>query len=361
MARKYCEENERVKYNYMKYLKQAQGQDQKSLDKVAAALVKFELSTNFKPFKKFHIDQAGKFKSYLEKQRHPKTGKELSHATMDAVLRIVKKFFHWLAGQSGYKSRISYPDVEYFNNNRKNARIAHAQREVAFPSIEQTFHAFQAMPDRNDFEKRDKALFAFFMLTGARDGAVASLRLKHINLFDGCVYMDARDVNTKNSKTFQTYFFPVNAAYLECFTEWVEYLRKDLLFGDADALFPKAERRLVDGRFVFDRLSRENYANASAIRDIVRGAFASVQLPAYTPHLFRKTLAMLSNDLCDTMEQMKAWSMNLGHENIATTVSTYMPVSTQRQGDLIRGLKSPLVSKTPSSKLLITSADHLHL
>ena len=340
MTRKSCEENERIKRQYMSYLKQAKGQDQKSLDKVAAALVKFEQSTNFKPFKKFHIEQAGKFKRYLDKQRHPKTGKELSHATTDATLRVVKAFFHWLAGQSGYKSRIGYADVEYFNNNRKNARIAHAQRDVAFPSIEQAFHAFQGMPNGSDFEKRDKALFAFFMLTGARDGAVASLKLKHVNLFDGCVYMDARDVNTKNSKTFQTYFFPMDAAYLECFEAWVGYLRRDLFFGDSDALFPKAERRLMDGCFTFDRLSHENYADASAIREIVRGAFTAVQLPPYTPHLFRKTLAMLSNDMCDNMEQMKAWSMNLGHENIATTVSAYMPVSTQRQGDLIKGLRT---------------------
>ncbi|EBA03206.1 hypothetical protein RB2150_17679 [Rhodobacterales bacterium HTCC2150] len=338
MARKYCEENERIKRKYLAYLKQAKGQDQKSLDKVAAALVQFELSTNFKPFKNFHIDQAGKFKNYLEKQRHPKTGKKLSYATTDATLRVVKAFFHWLAGQSGYKSRISYADVEYFNNNRKHARIAHAQRDVVFPTMEQALHAFQAMPDRAIFEKRDKAIFAFFMLTGSRDGAVASLKLKHINLFDGCVYMDARDVNTKNSKTFLTYFFPVDATYLECFTEWVENLRKDLLFGDADALFPKAERRLVNGQFVFDRLSRENYANASAIRDIVRGAFTSVQLPPYTPHLFRKTLAMHGDKVCSTLEQMKAWSMNLGHENLVTTVSAYMPVNQQRQGELIKGL-----------------------
>ncbi|MGB0960895.1 MAG: hypothetical protein ACPGVK_11650 [Halocynthiibacter sp.] len=179
MARKYCEENERIKRDYMRYLKQAKGQDQKSLDKVAAALVKFEQSTNFKPFKTFHIEQAGKFKDHLEKARHSKTGKPLSHATNDATLRVVKWFFHWLAEQSGYRSRISYADVEYFNNKRTNARIAHAQRDISFPSIEQAFHAFQGMPDRSDLEKRD--------------GAVASMKLKHVNLFDGYVYQDAHN------------------------------------------------------------------------------------------------------------------------------------------------------------------------
>ncbi len=65
--RKYCEENERVKHRYMTYLRQAKGRDEKSLDKVSAALVKYEQSTKFRPFKKFHIDQAGKFCSNRSK------------------------------------------------------------------------------------------------------------------------------------------------------------------------------------------------------------------------------------------------------------------------------------------------------
>ena len=337
--RKYCEENERIKRKYLAYLKQAKGQDQKSLDKVAAALVKFEESTRFASFKKFHIEWAGKFKAYLDKARHPKTGKPLSHSTTDATLRLVKGFVHWLAGQSGYKSRISYADAEYFNNNMKNARVAHARRDVAFPSMEQAFHAFQAMPNSTDIERRDKALFAFFMLTGARDGAVASLKLKHINLFEGSVFQDGRDVQTKNRKTFTTWFFPVEAEYHNCFEGWVNYLRKEKLFGNEDALFPKPERRLVDGRFAFDTLSRESYSNSAKINAVIRNAFAMVQLPQYTPHLFRKTLAMYGDRACTNLEQMKAWSMNLGHENLATTVSAYMPVSQQRQGELIKSLK----------------------
>ena len=64
-------------------------------------------------------------------------------------------------------------------------------------------------------------------------------------------------------------------------------------------------------------------------------AFAAVGLPEYTPHSFRKTLAMLGDKLCETMEQRKAWSQNLGHEHLATTVSAYMPVSRERQAELL--------------------------
>jgi hypothetical protein len=38
------------------------------------------------------------------------------------------------------------------------------------------------MPSATQLERRNKALFAFLMLTGSRDGAIASLRLKRIDL-----------------------------------------------------------------------------------------------------------------------------------------------------------------------------------
>jgi integrase len=277
--RKVIEENERVKRAYVFYLEQAEGLDQKSTDKVLAAILKFEKSTKFKPFKRFHIEQASKLKSDLAKAKG-QTGKPLSHATVDATLALVRRFFLWLAGQSGYKSRIAYSDTDYFKNNRKDARVAHARRDKEFPTVEAAFHAFQAMPDRSEFEKRDKALFAFFMLTGARVGAVASLRHKHIDLFNGKVYQDARDVNTKFSKTIDTTFYPVDPAYLECFTAWVDYLRTAKLFGPQDALFPKPEMGLAKGGgFAVLGLSRDHYSNGGKLNQIICASLNDPELP----------------------------------------------------------------------------------
>jgi len=194
------------------------------------------------------------------------------------------------------------------------------------------------MPNATDIEKRNKAMFAFLMLTGARDGAVASLKVKHINLFDGSVFQDAREVKTKNGKTFTTWFFPVDPEYLDCFESWMHYLQKEKLFGPDDALFPKPLRERVDGQFVHQKLSRETYSNATKINAVIRNAFASVQMPEYTPHSFRKTLGLLMSDLRLTVEQQKAWSQNLGHENFVTTVASYLPVSEQRQGELLKRL-----------------------
>lgn len=337
--RKFNAENERMKRRYFGYLKDAKGRDQKSIDKVVSALVKFEECTKYKSFKKFHIEQARAFKDALARAKNVSNGKPLSMTTIDATLRLVKGFFHWLAGQQGYKSVLGYADVEYFNNNAKDARAAHAQRNIPFPSMQAALHAFQAMPEQTELQHRDKAIFAFLMLTIARVEATASFKLKHVNLIDGSVFQDGREVKTKNSKTFTTTFYPVDKSYLDCFTRWVNYLRNEKLFGPEDALFPKPKQELIDGKFVFSKISREPYANGNKINSIVRQAFANVQLQEYTPHSFRKTLGLLLSDLQLPLETQKAWTQNMGHENMGTLVASYLPVSEQKQAELIKSLK----------------------
>ena len=194
------------------------------------------------------------------------------------------------------------------------------------------------MADRTELERRDKAMFAFLMITGARVGAVSSLRHKHINLVDGFVFQDARDVRTKNSKTITTWFFPMHPDYLACFTDWVKYLRNVKMFGQEDALFPKPERRLANGKFVFDSVSREIYASGAMVNEVFRTAFEEVQMHPYGAHSVRKTLGQELNDRELPLSAQKAWSQNMGHDNFATTVNSYLPVSEQQQGALIKGL-----------------------
>lgn len=338
MTRKINEDNERIKRSYLIYLREAKRCDHSTVDKVAEAILRFESSTGYKSFKRFHIEQATAFKRGLTNDISKATGKPLAKATIDSALRAVKAFVTWLAGQSGYRSRISYSDAEYFNLNAKDARIAHAERDAPFPTLEQCRHAFSQMPNGTDIERRNKALFAFLMLTGARDGAIASLRLKRIDLIERCVYQDARDVKTKFSKTFTTWFLPVDQAYRDCFEAWVAHLRQALLFGPNDALFPKPAMGLQQGSFATIGLSRDTYANAGKIRAVIKQAFTDSGLPAFAPHSFRTTLVALGNEICLTPEAFKAWSLNLGHESIVTTINSYCPVPAQRQRELIRSL-----------------------
>jgi hypothetical protein len=56
------------------------------------------------------------------------------------------------------------------------------------------------MPARTDIEKRDRAVIAFTISTGARDGATASFKLKHIDIVAGKVDQDAREVATNHRR-----------------------------------------------------------------------------------------------------------------------------------------------------------------
>ena len=201
--------NERIKRQYFAYLADAQGHSEQTIDAVAKAIARFEAYTRYKDFKAFHIEQAKAFKRDLADQRGHRSGEPLSKATLYATLTALKRFFVWLAGQPGYKSRISYADAEYFNLSAKDTRIAKATRPARVPTLEQIRHVIQSMPATTDIERRDRALIAFTILTGARDGAIASFKLRHIDVAEGKIDQDARDVRTKFSKSFVTTFFPV--------------------------------------------------------------------------------------------------------------------------------------------------------
>src|SRR5258708_29176633 len=117
-----------TKRAYFAYLADAQGFSGPTLDGVAKAINRFETYTKFRDFKGFHIEQAKGFKLSLADQMSLRTKDRLSKATLYATLTALKRFFIWLAGQPGYKCRVSYSDAEYFNLSAKHTTITNAQR-----------------------------------------------------------------------------------------------------------------------------------------------------------------------------------------------------------------------------------------
>ncbi len=331
--------NERVKREYLTFLKEAKRLNEASIDVVAAALHRFEAYTGFRDFRKFHIQQAIGFKRRLANERNERTGKPLSKSTLHTILSALKAFFQWLSGRPGYKSHVAYADAEYFNLTEKEVREAKAHTERPVPTIEQILHVLCNMPSEIEIELRDRAVVAFTLITGARDGAIASMKLKHVDLVEGRVIQDAREVRTKFSKTSTTYFFPVGNEVRRIVEEWVEFLRTERLWGNHDPIFPATEVSQGNNQqFRASGLARRHWSTASPIREIFRKAFERAGLPYFHPHSFRKTLAQLGERICHTPEEFKAWSQNLGHEHVMTTFTSYGEVSGHRQAELIRSL-----------------------
>lgn len=335
-------QNERVKRKCLTYLKEALRQSEPTVDVAAKALARFEAHTKHRDFRSFHYEQAIAFKRHLSEQRAVRSGEKLSKATLHVTLTNLKRFFQWLVWQPGYRSCFQYADAEYFNLSDKDMRVATARRETRVPTLNQIKHVVSSMLIHTDLDRRNRALIAFTVLTGARDSAIASIKLKHVDLVTNSVYQDAREVKTKFSKTLTTFLFPVGKEIRQIVEDWITYLREGLLWGNDDPLFPST--RIVLGgtrQFEASGLSREHWRSASSIRMIFREAFEKAGLPYFNPHSFRNTLAQLGQAICGSPEEFKAWSQNLGHEGPLTTFLSYGEVAPQRQREIMGKLETP--------------------
>jgi hypothetical protein len=63
---------------------------------------------------------------------------------------------------------------------------------------------------------------------------------------------------------------------------------------------------------------------------------------ALNPHSVRNLIARIGQIVCGgDIEAYKAWSQNLGHESMLTTLGSYGAVSPHRQAEIIRSLSMP--------------------
>lgn len=355
---KHNAQNERVKREYLQFLKEARGRDEATIDRVAKSLARFEDSTARKDFRKFHREQAMAFKRRMADERNARTDQPLSKATVHSTLSDLKAFFEWLSREAGFKQKIAWSDADYFSLSEKDTTIARARREKPVPSPEQVRHVLATMPTATPLERRDRALVACAALTGARVNALASFRLGHVDLAGGWIEQDARQVRTKFAKTFRTYFMPVIDGADEMVAEWVRELREDHLRGPNDYLFPSTEMGVGEGGgFQPKGLGLNGWSTTNPIRDIFRRAFEAASLTYYNPHSFRDMLVHHAMALDLSPAQMKAWSQNLGHDKVLTTFTSYGQLPVHRQGELISQSRSP--SRTGQSAEQIAALEAL--
>ena len=202
---------------------------------------------------------------------------------------------------------------------------------------------------------RQLSAITFAILTGIHDRAMVSLSLRHVDLTKSppLVRQEPDRVKTKFAKSVNTYFFPLGDDLKEIVIQWIDELRKDRLFGPNDPLFPKTKVAQGDDRsFTAVGIEANRWSDASPVQTIFRQAFAAAGLTYYPPHSLRHTLGHLMQTVCRTPQQIKAWSQNLGHENVATTLTSYGTIDPHQQGEVIgaislapSGRKADLLAK----------------
>ena len=341
-------DNTRIKRKYLVWLREAKGQAEASVSKASASISAYEDFLDGKDFRTLHPERARAFKRTLEEKTNTKTGSKLSASTHSAILRDVKTFFLWLADQPGYKSKISHDLAEYFAPPRRAETARRGGLWKPHPSPEDALRAIRAMPSETVIERRDRALMAFLVLTGSREGAAISICLGQIELASRCVHFDARSVDTKFGKSFSTGFYPFGDEAEAILGDWVQEL-KEMGFSSADPLFPKTKVGVgSDRKFQAQGLLREPWASPSSLVKIFKRAFAAIGLPPFPPHRIRDTIVELGQRICRTPEEFKSWSQNMGHSDVLTTFMSYGSVPVGRQMELMDRFRKD--SFTGSSK-----------
>ncbi|MHA1540418.1 MAG: tyrosine-type recombinase/integrase [Alphaproteobacteria bacterium] len=347
--------NERFKKQYEDALLYGVYRDKKTVDAVWKAINIFEDFTGKKDFTTFNTEQARGFRRMLEKKKNAK-GEPLSLSTVRSILANVREFFKWLATHPDCIRKVDGSAVINLRLSDNDDRASRATRESPAPTIQETQQALKAIPFNTDTEKRDRAIIAFTALTGVRDAALISLKMKDIDLDKREVWQDPKHVKTKRRKGITTFFMLFDSLWEEIVVEWIKHARETLSFQDNDPIFPKQEVRSNPETMSFEvvGLSREHWANTSPVRAIFKDAFTKAGLPNYRPHSFRKMLVLWAMENCNQYT-FKAISQNIGHEHAMTTYNAYGTLNTTDQRKAIEGIGqgSPLALNDVSIDVLL--------
>ena len=178
-------------------------------------------------------------------------------------------------------------------------------------------------------------MLAALFLFGVRDGALISLRLKHVDIDCKQVFQDAREVKTKFSKTSIVDWFPIGDD-IECIViEWIAELKAMGASEDAP-LFPTAPFKPWIGQH---SIELDFLTTAAPVRQVLRKAAAAAGVPYFKPHAIRSTVAKLCDEWASSFREMKALSQNLGHEQLATTSKYYGDVEPDLKQELFRKMR----------------------
>jgi len=171
-----------------------------------------------------------------------------------------------------------------FRSPKKDIRIAKAERERPFPSLEQV-SCLQSMPAATEIESVTGRDRVDPFDRGPRR-ALASLKLKHIDL--------ARNADPGCPRREDE----IQQEFPSCFSRRRRGRRHSHrmgrlsanreLFGPETSVPKDGGRGRASSPFRGGRLSREFWSDAASIRKIFKASFERAGLPYYNPHAIRK-------------------------------------------------------------------------
>jgi|GEM_PF-170664 len=343
---KILQKNEITKRRFFRYLKDAEGFEPSSIYAFEKAILNWEDFTKKDDFGNFTQQKIVNFKEWLKNRKKVKTEEKISLSYCYDVLRRLKTFFEWLSKQAGYKANINSSFINYLRLSKNETREAVQTRKRDVPSIEEVRKTIESIGDKNDIDKRDRALFSLFYLSGIRISALMSLPIKSFDKNKLIIDQDpAFGVKTKFHKRIPTALIPLSYKEpLDYFIGWYDYLIKEKKFNPNDPIFPATKKEQGDKNISYystGEVVPVFWKSGTTIRKIFEKRFIQAGVPYYHPHTFRHLIVKEFAKTRLTEEEKKAISQNLGHADVGTTFGSYGygHIEEDRQVEIIKGIK----------------------
>ena len=242
--------NERAKRSFFRYLKNADGCCDSTVNNIENAILLWQEFSKNEDFALYNADKAIDFKKWLAKREV--RGKSISIVTYHAYLRYLRKFFGWLVREPGYKSRIKPNAVDYLKITEKEGRIATQSAPRNYPPFDYVKMLVGSINGDTEIDQRDRALVSFTLLSGMRDKAIVTLPL---GCFDEerliIIQNPRKGVETKFAKLIPTTLLQFDENMVRSVIEWAKHL-KAKGFGSQNPLFPRSKLEQGKDRMTFE-------------------------------------------------------------------------------------------------------------
>lgn len=345
-------QNERIKRRYLERLKEAEGFSSATIQSYERAMMLWEDCTNAEDFGRFNKKIAMDFKRSLVEKPNERTGAPLTLSSIHQLLIHLFKFFVWLSGEAGYKTKIHPSDIAYLKLDRRQSSMARQPEPKKYPSFEIVQKVVHSIELKTEIDHRDQALIAFALISGMRDDAIISLPLECVDFEQGVISQNPKkNVRTKFSKNIQTTLMRFDQSFVNIFVSWIHYLQKEKLYSPHDPVFPKTLTEIKgsdDFCFTGEKISKEFWKQTGAMREIFKKRFAYAGVEYYSPHAMRHLAMRLALKHCVNAEQIKAVSQNFGHEHIATSFLEYGHIPDYETNEILKHISFSQTQRTPN-------------
>lgn len=326
----------------------------KTISAKLAAIRRFEAFCGGKNFSKVTKSDVSRFREHLKSSAETFGEDRLSVSTVRHLVSHLKSFFDWLVEQTCFRN-MDRTLPSYFALPKKFDATVLAEDAKPVPTEEEAILMVEHMPIETIKQRRDRAMVAIAFLAALRADTITSLRIRHLESEKRIVVQDARRSRTKNGKSLRIKFFPVPPLFAEVVVAWKEEL-VGLGFGADDALFP--DEKHLSGNI---DSSQSHFVLPMSSVNAVSFAFRSASIgigKSFSPHSAKHFIGQLSLTTCKSPEALKAWSVNMGHDDEAVTLRYYKNVPEDRVFEIFEAFGDERRETTDDMHLMLRYHEH---